>query len=716
MRFLFASFTLFQFCFLSSAQIEISGQVLNESDTPILGANVFLEGSYDGATTDDHGKFSFEVNESPDGKVLVIKYLGFDSIRMVLQQGQTTGLQIVMRELPGALNAVIINAGSFSAGEDTKATVLKPLDIVTTAGAAGDVFGALQTLPGASPNPEDGRLFVRGGDARETSIFIDGIKVFTPFTASVGNVPVRGRFSPFLFDGVTFSTGGFSAEYGNTLSGVVLLETTDVPDEEKTELSIMTVGGSVGHTEIFEKSSISGTVAYTNLDPYMELVPQNNRFTRAIQAVSGETVYRHKVNNGLIKGYAAFSYGALGILQDDLDSGENFEVSQDNRNFYTNLTIEKELGKDWDLDSGMSFSNDHTDVSFATSQIESLDTDLHAKLKFSKRHDNYFLTSYGVEQYLHGFQQTFQDTDLENQNDIRYGNSGIFSEAQLFINKDFAIKGGMRADWYSNSGSAVFSPRLSAAYQFSKSWQTSVAFGYFAQNIRDEVLQYNSSLRPSSTTQSLINVLYNSDDRMLRAEFYHKDYDALVTYDGMLGFPETRYMNSGDGYATGLDLFWRDEKSIDNLDYWVSYSYVDTQRLQNRFRESATPPYVTDHTFSVVGKYWIDSLRSQAGLSFSFASGRPYDNPASQNFLGERTKSFQSLNLNWAYLIDDQKILYASATNVLGRKNIFGYRYSSTPDMAGNFSRQPILPAADQFFFVGFFWTIGGTDNQLDNL
>ena len=42
----------------------------------------------------------------------------------------------------------------------------------------------------------------------------------------------------------------------------------------------------------------------------------------------------------------------------------------------------------------------------------------------------------------------------------------------------------------------------------------------------------------------------------------------------------------------------------------------------------------------------------------------------------------------------------------------------NAPDINGNFASRSLRPAADQFFFVGFFWTISekGTDNQLDNL
>ena len=89
-----------------------------------------------------------------------------------------------------------------------------------------------------------------------------------------------------------------------------------------------------------------------------------------------------------------------------------------------------------------------------------------------------------------------------------------------------------------------------------------------------------------------------------------------------------------------------------------------------------------------------------------------------KNHRPEKTKAYNSLSVNWAYLLSPQKILYFSVNNVLGFKNINGYQFADIPDMNGDFASRSLRPAADQFFFVGFFWTISEdvTDNQLDNL
>lgn len=90
-------------------------------------------------------------------------------------------------------------------------------------------------------------------------------------------------------------------------------------------------------------------------------------------------------------------------------------------------------------------------------------------------------------------------------------------------------------------------------------------------------------------------------------------------------------------------------------------------------------------------------------MSYGFASGRTYTDPNQAGFLNAKTKSYNSLSLNWAYLLSPQKILYLSANDVLGFKNINGYQYANTPDLNGDFARRSLRPAADQFFFVGFF-------------
>ena len=287
-RILFLLFTIAQFSI--TAQTTISGKVTDAKKQPILGASVYLDGTYDGGSTNEKGVFSFNTEEKGT-QTLIISFVSYETFIKIDDVSLLKNLQVKLRDDVNALDAVTINAGTFKAGEKAKVTVLKPLDIVTTASAVGDVLGALQTLPGTSAAAEDGRLFVRGGNAEETQIFIDGVRVFTPYSPSPNNAPTRGRYSPFLFKGITFSTGGYSAEYGQALSGVLDLTTIDKPDQEKTDISLMTVGVGVGNTQIWGENSLSINTSYINLGPYTAAFPDRNKWLSPYQAGSGEAVY-----------------------------------------------------------------------------------------------------------------------------------------------------------------------------------------------------------------------------------------------------------------------------------------------------------------------------------------------------------------------------------------------------------------------------------------
>lgn len=214
------------------AQTTVSGKVTDEKNIPITGANVYLNGTYDGASTDNDGNFSFSTLETGT-QTLIISFISFEEFTLSIDASKMKNMTIKLREDVNSLDAVVISTGTFEAGDSAKVTALKPLDILTTASALSDFVGALQTLPGTATVAEDGRLFVRGGEADETQVFIDGIRVFTPFTPSANNIPVRGRYSPMLFKGVSFSTGGYSAEYGQALSSVLTLNTIDQPIQEE---------------------------------------------------------------------------------------------------------------------------------------------------------------------------------------------------------------------------------------------------------------------------------------------------------------------------------------------------------------------------------------------------------------------------------------------------------------------------------------------------
>ena len=129
------------------AQTVVKGRVVDQQNVAVIGANVYIDGSYDGSVTDENGDFQFKTSET-GVKTLIISYLSYDTFKKTGDVSALSDLTVKLKESVTSLDAVVITAGTFEAGEKARISVLKPLDIVTTAGAAGDIIGALTTLPG----------------------------------------------------------------------------------------------------------------------------------------------------------------------------------------------------------------------------------------------------------------------------------------------------------------------------------------------------------------------------------------------------------------------------------------------------------------------------------------------------------------------------------------------------------------------------------------
>lgn len=700
------------------AQETVSGKVIDNQGKPVIGANVYIKGTYDGTATNEEGIFTFETDVIGE-QTLVASSISYEAFSKTAHITTFSNFIIKLKDDVNTLDAVTVNAGTFKAGDNAKVTALKPLDIVTTAGALGDFVGALQTLPGTSNVAEDGRLFVRGGDAEETQIFVDGMRVFTPYSPSANNIPSRGRLSPFLFKGITFSTGGYSAEYGQALSSVLLLNSVDEPQEEKTEIAIMSVGVGLGNTKKWNKSSLSLNTSYINLAPYQKLYSDNNKWHKPVESLGGEAVYRYRFNNdGLLKVYGAYSAVNFDLTQEDINEIDGLRFGLKNRNLYVNTSYKDFLEKDWSIATGVSFANDRSDLKFSSANITDIENSVHFKFTLNKYFSSRYKLNFGAEYFITNFTENYNDDTIENEYGFVNNIFSSFIETDIFFSKNLATKIGIRGEYSELLQEFNLSPRISLAYKSGANSQFSLAYGQFFQNPKNEYLKFNTDFTAENTTHWIANYQYVKNKQIFRAEAYYKDYNDLVKFDTPLALPISTYSNSGNGYAKGLDVFWRDNKSIKNTEYWLSYSFLDTERNYKNYATNATPNFASKHNASLVIKHWIEDWKSQIGLSYNFASGRNYTDPNKSGFLNEQAKNFNSLNANYAYLISPQKILYFSISNVLGTKNVNGYQYANQTNTDGLFDRRAITPAADRFFFIGFFWTISDNknDNQLDNL
>ena len=332
-----------------NAQVTIKGKLTDNKGKAIAGVSIAIDDSYDGGTTDSTGSYSFVTNETGD-KILSATMSGYASYKNKITITKDGLIQnISIKELITELNAVTITAGSFEASDKKKGTVLNSLDIVTTAGSQGDITGALKTLPGTQQVGEAEGLFVRGGSATESKIFIDGTLVNNFFFSSLPGLATRGRFNPFLFKGTVFSTGGYSALYGQALSAALILESADLAERTEANISISAIGLAAGIQKLAKNKKAAWGVSYgyTNLALAFAVIKQKVDFFKTPVFHQGDANFRIKTKRGgFIKYYGYLSWNQTAIRSADIDSAKlknAFEI--ENVNTFQNISWKENIGK-----------------------------------------------------------------------------------------------------------------------------------------------------------------------------------------------------------------------------------------------------------------------------------------------------------------------------------------------------------------------------------
>lgn len=699
------------------AQTQIRGVVKGVKGEAVPGVNIYLKGSYDGTSSDRNGVYLFESSEQGE-QTLVFQSVGYQAaeVRIWLEK---TAIEVnpLLKESVNEMTAVTINAGAMEASDEKKAVVLRPIDIVTIPGSMGDIVGALQTLPGTATVANDGRLFVRGGDASETAIFIDGLKVGNAFGSTVQNVPTRTRFNPNLFKGSFFSTGGYSAAYGQALSSALALNTIDFPARNQSDLSFMSVGLGYTQTWVNEKNSLTASGNYFDLSPYQALVNQSFDWERAPYGWDAEASLRQQIGkNGLLKAYVHKESSGMKLWQATPgQDGRGQLIQQANTYTYAQTSFKQTAQNGWSFYGGVSFSDNDDQLSIDQTELAKNNRLIHGKIVAVKD----FSEKWSIKSGWEGFYQDYsEDLIAKSQSrGLQDYQTHLFSEADYYLNSRLVFRGGLRAGHSSLSPQKWVDPRVSLAYKFQNEGQLSLAAGQFSQLPAEEFRVVQQDLGNSHANHLILNYLLSKNTRTIRVEAFYKGYKKLVLYQGG-PYDYQRLAQKGEGYAKGFDFFYRDRETVKNTDFWLTYSFVDSKRQYAAFTEQVQPSYAPRHNGSIVIKHYVSALQSQLGISLSINDGYTYHDPNFPGQMNSKTKSYQALGLGWSYLPRPNLILHFACSNALGRDNIFGYQFSKEANSKGHFDSLPLGQGAPRFLFLGIFLTLSKdkTANQLNNL
>lgn len=730
-RILLLSFAFW--CASLSSQIKISGKV-SYKNKGIPQVNVTLKDTYDGATTDAEGNYSFETSETGNHILQFSHSKYIETEKSLIIENQNITINTELKEQISEIDAVVISAGSIEASDKNRATaLLSPIDIYTTAGADGQISSALNYLPGVQKVGETEGLFIRGGTGSEAKIFMDGSLLNNYFTNSVPGIAGRDRFNTSLFKGNIFSSGGYSALYGQALSGALMLESVDLPEQSSYDFGVAPIflNASMQKVNSEKTYSYGASAGYSNLKLMQEILNFNTNFSEAPSGFNGDANFRIKTKSGgFLKYYGLFNSNVIGVKTPSFEPNYDYSsVHLKGANTFHTLSYRQKFGR-YLLNVGSSYTFNRSDLNFSTENngISNGETRmitdgnyLNFKAVLERKINRISAVRGGFE--LNHAKESLSVEDVhKNYSDLI---SSAFVETDLGFSNRFSTKIGARTEYSSFLKAANFAPRIALAYRLAKEWTTSLAYGIFYQNPESKYINSSAKLDFQQSQHYIFQLQRTTDGRSLRFEAFYKKYDDLIKVQNIANIPgqyqavQTAVNNNGNGFAKGIEFFFRDKKTFENIDYWISYSFLDSKRDFLNYPMSLKPNFAAEHTVSVVAKRFFPNLKFGTNLSFNYAKGRPYYDIISEN--GENIirnegslKDFSSLNFSFNYLPNlgkkDAKaftVLVLSVSNVLGRKNIYGYNFSTD----GNY-RTAVVPPVNTFVFVGMFISFGVDKSQ----
>ncbi len=743
----------------------VAGRVVDSATGQTrAGASVSVAGTTRGVIADSLGRFAID-GLAPGRVVLQARLLGYATTeqRVTIVANDTARVEIRL-----AQSAVVLGA---------MRTEARPLDrelfeskpnvgtvSITARAAEGvpkfgepDVMRVVQLLPGVEArNDFSTGLNVRGGEADQNLILMDGYPIYNPFH-------LGGLFSTFIdpmVGDITLMTGGFPARYGGRLSSVLEVNSAEEARSGlhgSAEVSVLASTLQLGGAFAGGKGTWSVGGRRTYADKFVELISTNelpyhfrDEQAHASYAFTPTTKFSFTLYDGrdaLDANIASFgdststnpSGGTFSFGWGNTVGGATLSHSYARPN---NAGVSRLLfGNSGTVEQRASISHFSTrlDLGGGALTLNNVVTDARvggSLTTHTTAHDRTY--GYEVGQYRISYLANSPQTgtllyDLSQ----RPVAGSVFIDDLWRPNSRWLIETGLRGDALSGRSWAALSPRLSAKFFVDSNFALTGAVGRFEQwthslaredipvRLFDFWLASDSVIPVSSAWHYIAGMeRWFGTSRLARVEGFYKRYGTLLESNpqedpGMRG--DEFFPVQGNSY--GVDVLLRQFDTPNHrFSGWVSYTYAVAARIQDTLRYF--PGHDRRHDINIVGTWRLKNYLF--GARFGYATGTPYTDIVGEivrrvydpgtNAYGTRGGSSQTefvggprnaarlpttqrldLDVSRTYHVRGATIApYLSVVNAYDAKNVFLYvfNYEKAPPTREAISQFPLLPSA----------------------
>ncbi len=594
----------------------LKGIVLDEKMRPISFSNIWLIGTSFNTKSDVKGKFIIE-NIPAGHYLLVINTMGYetqsDSI-LITDGSQMDAGNLILLQKSITLKEVVVSPGSFAVmgTNDLAKLTLSEKDLKNMSWSE-DITRAVARLPGVASNDFSSKFTIRGGEADEVLMIVDGMELYDPFHQRDISGGLFSIVDVETIQGIDLLTGGFTAEYGNRQSGVFNMKTKQIGDGERSTslgLSMMNAKAYTDGTFAKNRGSYLFSARRGMSDLIFKIIGPSESipfYTDAMGKVEYKLNEKHTLSFHTLraddKTYRSDLY---------LTNYDSSDIKYSNT--YSWLTLKSFYNPDLFSRTILftGFNNEDRNGSYAKDEYGDVGTFLLTdKRSFSfvgiKQDWTWniserfiFKSGFDLRRLKAAYDYFYSLDDIRPNTQGNLFNSlivvdvessptsnqaGTYISGRIQITPTLFMETGLRFDYASHTNDKLWSPRVSIAYAFSKKTFLRAAWGYYYQTqfINNLDVNHNaSSFNPAELSKHYVVGLEHlfANHISLRLEAYFKDMPRINPIyqnlrDPIEVFPEARNdvikLNINSTTSRGIELFAKYDMNK-KISWWFSYA------------------------------------------------------------------------------------------------------------------------------------------------
>ncbi len=658
------------------------------TNNPIFSATISIPNSSIGAISNREGKFNLsEVNINAQ---LEVKHLGYKTVVLNISDLLQSYCNSIYLEEEHQMLGEVVVSHFFTKGIDKNSEnniVLNTDKFGILPGLSEpDILQAIQALPGIKSVDETvSDINIRGGTNDQNLILWDGIKMYQ----SGHFFGLISAFNPYLIGKTTVIKNGTSAQYGDGISGTVLIETKD---NIKTNF-IGGAGFNLIEADLYGQIPISKKMAFQfsgrrAITDFINTPTYRQFFDKVFQDTKITNITRSKTSRNITNDEKFYFYDITGKLLYDINDNHNLRISFINT--YNNLDYAQTLRQE-------------TSSETSTSQLDQQNTSvgIHINSKWNTRFStklNAYYTNYNLDalnltpgsdrelsqsnqvietavkimakysitdflSYTGGYQLT--EVGVSNYTNINrppYKSNikdvirthSLFSELHFTgLSNRFQGTIGARLNLYNNldtfSEGATFKensiePRLNINYSLYNSLVFNIK-GEFKSQVTNQVIDLEQNflgiekrrwtlsddqeLPITKSKQLAAGMHFNQNGWFINLDAFYKTVEGIsIDSQGFQNENQFTTSHTGSYNVNGVEFLIN--KRAANYSAWISYTYNDNEYTFSTINPSVFSNNLdVKHHITLAGTY--SYKRIKLGLGLNWRTGKPYTTPDTSN-------------------------------------------------------------------------------------